>query len=307
MATTVRALRKSCPICGETLSSSGAYEIHVARAHGAAAFGPQPGPDQGHQPSPRPAADLAPARARPPASPLPLVAFALAVLLAVAGVAVVVDRSGHSSAPVVATGTPLPPSSPESDKALAERIVLKAGDLPVGWKAEADDTGDGSAIGKEIGDCANGIDPTKGQSVQTVDSPHFVQPPFSQLQATVDVDSTLALAKADFGSLDAVMTCIHDGFAKAAASGGFGNLPRGVTAKVGPVEPLPTFPYGDESAARRVTITVQGPGGSVPLSLDVRLVRRQRIVAALMTFTNGSTLTADQEQDLVGKMASRMP
>jgi hypothetical protein len=127
------------------------------------------------------------------------------------------------------------------------------------------------------------------------------------MQATVDVDSTVALAKADFRSLDAVMTCLHDGFEKAAATGGFGELPRGVTAKVGPVEPLATFPYGDESAARRVTITVQGPGGSIPLSFDVRLVRRQRVVAVLMTLTNGATMTPDQEQELVGKMASRMP
>ena len=127
------------------------------------------------------------------------------------------------------------------------------------------------------------------------------------MQATVDVDPTPAVAKADFGSLDAVMTCVHDGFVKAAASGEFGNLPRGVTANVGSVEPLTTFPYGDESAARRLTITVQGPGGSIPLSFDVRLVRRQRIVAVLMTFTNGATFTADQEQELVGKMAARMP
>ena len=197
--------------------------------------------------------------------------------------------------------------SPPADKALSDRIVLTLADLPAGWKESPEAGGSESAIDNEIGDCANGVDPTKGTSAQTSTSPTFSQPPFSQMQATVDVDPTLAVAKADFGSLDAVMTCVRDGFAKAAATGAFGNLPRGVTAKVGPVEPIQTFPYGDASAARRVTITVQGPGGSIPLSFDVRVVRRQRIVAVLMTFTNGSTPTADQEQDLVGKMASRMP
>jgi hypothetical protein len=185
--------------------------------------------------------------------------------------------------------------------------VLKLEDLPAGWKAQPDQQGGQTGVGKEIGDCANGADPTQGQNVQSADSPDFSQPPFSQMHATVDVDPSLAVAKADFGSLEAVMTCVHDGFAKAAANGEFGNLPRGVTAKVGPVEPLATFPYGDESAARRVTITVQGPAGSIPLAFDVRVVRRQRIVAVLMTFTNGSTLTPDEEQDLVGKMAARMP
>jgi hypothetical protein len=304
MVTTVRALRKSCPICGETLASSGAYDIHVASAHGAGAYGPLEAPEQA-QHLPIPASDLA--RPGSPRSPLPLVAFVLAVVLAVAGVAVVVHRSGTHPAPVVAGGAPQPPPSPGGDMALARSIVLKPEDLPSGWKAEPDQPGTQSAISKDIGDCANGADPTKGQNVQSVDSPDFSQPPFSQMQATVDVDPTVAVAKADFGSLEAVMTCVHDGFVKAAATGAFGNLPRGVTAKVGPVEPLATFPYGDESAARRVTITVQGPGGSIPLSFDVRLVRRQRIVAVLMTFTNGATFTADQEQELVGKMAARMP
>src|SRR5438270_1040768 len=231
MATTVRDLKKTCPICGEPLASSGAYDIHVARAH-SPAHGSEPAPEH-HEPPRAPAQT----QARPPSSPLPLVAFVMALVLALAGVAVAVDRSGHRAAPVVKAAAPLPAPSPEGDKALAERVVLKLEDLPAGWKAEPDQGGE-SAVGKEIGDCANGVDPTKGQNVQTVESPSFSQPPFSQMQATVDVDPTPAVAKADFGSLDAVMTCVHDGFVKAAASGEFGNLPRGVTANVGSVEPL---------------------------------------------------------------------
>ena len=288
MATTVRDLKKSCPICGEPLASSGAYDIHVARAHGADAYLAGPGSEE--QSVPRPAERVP---ARRPRSPLPLLAFVMAAVLAVAGVAVVVDRSGHHGA-----------GAGWGSFDNHQGIAAGGGTC---WGLDTFQKLSGTKSVWPAAGCANGVDPTKGTSAQTSTSPTFSQPPFSQMQATVDVDPTLAVAKADFGSLDAVMTCVRDGFAKAAATGAFGNLPRGVTAKVGPVEPIQTFPYGDASAARRVTITVQGPGGSIPLSFDVRVVRRQRIVAVLMTFTNGSTPTADQEQDLVGKMASRMP
>ena len=302
MATTLRDLKKSCPICGESLASSGAYDLHVAQAHRAADHGSESGAPQQSQPSPavRPPA-------RPPSSPLPLLAFVMAVVLAVAGVAVVIDRSGRHARPVVAANTLQPPPSPAGNKALADRIALKLEDFPSGWRLEPHESGGNAAGSKEISDCTDSIDATKGQNTQTARSPSFTAPPFSTAEASVDVNPTVAVAKADFATLDPVMSCLHDAFNKAVASGAFGILPKGVTAKVGPVETLATFPYGDQSAARRITMTIQGPGGSIPLSFDVRLMRRQRIVAALLALTNGSTLTADQEQELVGKMAARMP
>src|SRR5438132_1332223 len=129
MATTLRDLKKSCPICGESLASSGAYDLHVAQAHRAADHGSEPAPEQHASPSP-------PAPGRPPSSPLPLLAFVMAVVLAVAGVAVVIDRSGRHAQPVVAPSTLQPPPSPAGDKALADRIALKLEDFPSGWRLE---------------------------------------------------------------------------------------------------------------------------------------------------------------------------
>jgi len=192
---------------------------------------------------------------------------------------------------------------PSTDKATAEKIVLKQADFPSGWTAKAHQTSpDDAANKKRFFACIGAADPA---SVGTADarSPEFSQGQLTQAASEAqlvhsDNDAVNLLSALQGGkTVDCIKTLIQEGAQK--------QLPTGTTLTDVTAAQL-TFPtLKDGAAAVRVSFTIQTGGVNVPIYADAIYFRSGRALVSLTTVNGGSPMDSKLEEGLAQKMAGR--
>jgi hypothetical protein len=84
------------------------------------------------------------------------------------------------------------------------------------------------------------------------------------------------------------------------------SLPRGVTFTHGTFNPLAWSSSADETLAQSMNITLVGPGGQVPMRVDVIGARKDRALFFLFVIVGGAEPTVAQEKAVLASVTSRM-
>ena len=192
---------------------------------------------------------------------------------------------------------------PSTDKATAEKIVLKQADFPVGWKATPHQSSPDDAASKtRFFECIGASDPTPDETAD-VRSPDFSQGQVTQAASEVQLMRTESNAVDELTALqggrtvDCIKALIQEGAQK--------QLPAGtaVTDLTAAQLRFPTLKDG--AAAVRVAFTIQTGGVNVPIYADAIYFRSGRAIVSLTTVNGGSPMDNKLEEDLAQKMASR--
>lgn len=204
-----------------------------------------------------------------------------------------------------------------SDKAEAERVVLRLTDLPPrAWTGKPDDSSDSpekDAAGKQLGECMS-VDPSivaggaKGKA--TADSDDFEDEGNHQVSNSVTVVSSRARAseqlavfkKAEFPKcFETYMTTAI----KSKTSGGGSS--GGATFGAVRVTPFTVPGLNAESVSYRISVPVSGEGQTLDALIDMVVVLKGR-TGVRMTFTGiGSPFPPDLETSLTNKIIDRAP
>jgi hypothetical protein len=194
-------------------------------------------------------------------------------------------------------------ADPASDKAAAEKINLKASDLPAGWTSSPHQTSpEADATNKRFAECIGSSDPKARQTVD-LHSPDFSKGQTTQASSEVQFVRTDADAKNDLAALQGAKTvgCIKTLVQEAAQR----QLPAGTSASNVQAEQLSFPTLRDGAAAFRVSFTVAAAGLNVPVYADAVFFRAGRAELSLTTVNAGSPFDANLEKDLAKKMADR--
>ncbi|MEY2478961.1 MAG: hypothetical protein QOG87_4276 [Actinomycetota bacterium] len=253
-----------------------------------------------------------------------VVAVALQLVIALLGLVVVdggneakVDAaSGSTEAAEKARGagvdpaeggtTTLPPTTTApavntaGDQARADGFVLRAADLPAGWEeldpeALAEDSSSDAGAGCTVPD-----DPTESDALTGEAGSAFLHDmsfAFSgALVLRTEKDAVRAMEV--FREL---MDCFADDFVAGVREGA-----EGATVTHGEFASLGYPMYGDETTASSMPVTVSGPGGRVPLRVDLLAVRRDRAVSYVMAIVGANDFTPQHERGMLSAIADRM-
>jgi hypothetical protein len=210
-----------------------------------------------------------------------------------AGLATATPSPSTTAAPLVDT---------RNDQARADRIALRASDLPVGWVSAAPTGGSGGGAGSAQFDrCTSSVpDPITAAQTASTDSA-FSNGMSAVFGSSVLVDKDTA-ALDGMSALRKVQACFGDAFEAEIRSG----LPRGVTLSRGTFSSLGYPSYGDETITSSMPVTVSGPGGSIPFRVDILAIRQDRAVVLLFVVSAANGLTPAHERTMLAAIAARM-
>ncbi len=203
-----------------------------------------------------------------------------------------------------------------SDKAEAERVVLRLTDLPArAWTSKPDTTSDSpetDAALERLGECLK-VDPSivagnaKGKA--TADSDDFEDEENHQVSNSVTVVSSRERAtqqlavfkKAEFSS------CFEAYITTALKSKTSGGSSADVTYGALQVSPLNVPGLSTESVSYRVSVSVTGGGQTVDVRIDMVVALKGR-TGLRMTFNGiGTPVPPDLETSLTNKIIDRAP
>jgi hypothetical protein len=166
-----------------------------------------------------------------------------------------------------ATTTTAKPN-PAADRARAQSLLLTTTDLPAGWVgSKATEDADDKAEDQKLADCTGAFDPKN--NVVNLDGDDFDKGN-NEISSSANVVDTRAHFVADVKAIksDKVLSCFQTIFSE--------DLPKalakenpGVTVHDLKVTRLSTGKtYGEVTVGFRVSLTIAGPAGSVPLYID---------------------------------------
>ncbi len=179
---------------------------------------------------------------------------------------------------------------------------MRASDLPAGWQEiDPNDTGGDEGSGDEGPECTVPDDPTETDALTGEATTAFAQ----DMSFAFGGGLVLATEK-DAGRTMAVIRQLTPCFGDQMLAGAEADLPDGVTMTHGAFAPLGYPTYGEESIASSMPVTFSGPGGQIPLRLDVLAVRRDRAIAFVMVITGANDFTPQQERGMLLAIADRM-
>lgn len=211
---------------------------------------------------------------------------------------------GAKDADNKAPATTAPPATIDTshDQERADAINPRASDFPGAWEAidpselEGGDEGDSATDRCLVADDPSNDDtlPQAGTGLQHELS--FVFGGTVVLRTERDAERTMSILRSQ-------AACMGDAMAEDFASGAEGsgaNVTHGTLTSMG-------FPvYGDESIAQSMQMTVSGPGGSIPIRLDMLAIRRDRACVLLFSFIASNDLTPAQERGAMSAIEARM-
>jgi hypothetical protein len=175
-----------------------------------------------------------------------------------------------------------------ADVALAKSAVLTRSDVGPDWqrvKAQRDDDSQFACPGFNPDFSRFTV---TGQAYASFREP---SPPGAQIDATVAVFKTRGQAAGDFrlGAKPQFARCLAVQLRKA-----FRNYPDGVRGTVISSKMVTAPKLGERAAAYAIRARLTGPGGSLPVWVDVVAVQRGRSIAALVFTALGSRLPSRQ-------------
>jgi len=228
-----------------------------------------------------------------------IVASVLVVMTAACG------SSGGSKGASTKDSTTTTKPDPAADRTRAATLVLTAEDLPAGWvgsKHEKDSEDD--AENQKISDCVGAFDP-KFQTAE-VNGDDFDMDT-SEISSDVTVVDTRAHFLADVAALkgNKLLPCVESIFTE--------DLPKSL-AKTDPgvkianlkVSRLSSPTYGDVTVGFRVSLTVSGPGGTVPLFIDGYQYGAGRDEASVTFSGQGAPVDAELQQSILKTAAAKL-
>jgi hypothetical protein len=211
-------------------------------------------------------------------------------------------------APAAAPATTAPPTTAapkvdtSGDQARADAFTIRASDLPAGWEElDAGDTSGEEESADAGPECTAANDPTETDALTGENSAFFAR----DIGAVFGGGMVLATEKDALRTMDVIRE-LTPCFGDQTLWGAEQELPEGVTMTHGSFSPLGYPTYGDETIATSMPVTVSGPGGSVPLRVDVLAIRRDRAIAFLLVMTGADELTPQQERGMLSAIADRM-
>lgn len=193
----------------------------------------------------------------------------------------------------------------DADEARAERIVLRKGDLPVGWRAQQDDEDEPTAQfdPDDLSDCEfvgpgdySDLEPTGSAASPSFESGDEFQ--FASGTAQVFATTTAAREVFDAFAGGCLTELLGASLEQAEPTG---------DSEVGPVdgEPLAAPDVGDEAEAGRVTTEIRfSEGGSLDLIFDILMIRDRRAMTFLLTGGLGDRFP-DAERDRIAEHIAR--
>lgn len=328
----------ACPLCSDTFDDPADYRDHLAMVHDLVDDdGTETSLAEEREPEPEPE-PVSPLPEAPPMTghvspatdealtrsvdlevdrrvvPALVVVVAVQLVLALLGVAVVDGRgpseavsaetaaaSGDAAAPAgtVPPTTVAPVADTRNDQARADAAAPRASDFPAGWtQVDASELeGDGGESATE--NCTVPNDPTEDASLASAESAFAYENSFAFGGSVIlenEADAIRGMA-----ILRQLVDCMGDAIAKDAGSDLDGvNVTHGAFASLG----FPT--YGDDSIALSMPMSFVGPGGSVPLRVDLLAIRRDRALVMLVTIVGANDFTPAQERSTLSAIAARM-
>jgi len=249
----------------------------------------------------------------------------LAVVLVAAGCGGDDDKNTSpttvaSTTPPTTTASP-PTSDPRneaqlaSDKAEAERVVLRLTDLPAGggWTGEPDtdvDTPEDEAARAQVGECL-GVDPSliaggsRGRA--KAESDDFENEQNQEVSNSVTVVSSRERASQQLAAYQkpeaprCFETFVNQALKSSAAA------TPGVSIGTARVASLDVPGLNTESAAFRATVAITGEGQTVDLYMDIVLALKGRTGISMTFMGLGAPFPANLETSLTSKVIDRAP
>jgi len=182
----------------------------------------------------------------------------------------------------------------KTGQARAVRASLQRADFPSGWTQHphAKNSGDQPRCSTYNPDQSDLVE------IGDFDSPDFDRADGSSVSSSTSTFRSVAMAKTGYARVakPALPRCLAELFAK-------GTKPSPTTIFAAGSLQFPA--YGDRSNAYRITGSVKTPSARVRFVLDVVVLNRGAIDAAVLMLGIGAPLPAALEQSLVGKLAAR--
>ena len=200
----------------------------------------------------------------------------------------------------VACGGADTPTAAE-DKAMAERIVLTAADLP-GFTMEPEEADTDDSTGFE--DCVD--NPLLGgdDKPRSADGADFAQDDGDlRVQSGAFVAAKVDEARSAFSDIAAALSsqCLRDGLARAIRDADPGLTVREITAA-----PLPKVGDAEDYAATRLTVPIEAGRERVSLYIDMTFLRKGRVLAGVFTFRTGAPFVDSERTRLVNLVGERL-
>ena len=242
-----------------------------------------------------------------------VVVVAVQLVLALLGVAVVdggsprtvsaetAAASGDAAAPAgtVPPTTVAPVADTRNDQARADAAAPRASDFPAGWRQVDASELEGDGGESATDNCTVPNDPTEDPALASAESAFERENSFAFGGSVIlknEADAIRGMA-----ILRQLVDCMGDAIAKDAGSEADGvQVTHGAFASLG----FPT--YGDDSIALSMPMSFVGPGGSVPLRVDLLAIRRDRALVMLVTIVGANDFTPAQERSTLTAIAARM-
>ena len=188
------------------------------------------------------------------------------------------------------------------DKAMAERIVLTAADLP-GFTMEPEETDTDAATGFE--DCVD--NPLLGgeDNPRSVDGADFTQDDGDlRVRSGAFVAAKVDEARSAFSDIAAALPgqCLKEGLARAIRDG----ADRGLTVRDITAAPLPKVEGAEDYAATRLTVPIEVGRQRVSLYVDMTFLRKGRVLAGVFTFRSGAPFLDSERTRLVDLVGERL-
>ncbi|HJR26922.1 MAG TPA: hypothetical protein VJ804_15695 [Acidimicrobiales bacterium] len=208
------------------------------------------------------------------------------------------------------TGGAAPAQDRAADQALAESIVLRAGDAPAGWTSEPPDDEDDSEYDRRYAECVGvpfeHVDPdfpeARGHDLTAPDDSEVSSG--AVVAPSVEAAQPLLAAYRDPDTPACFTDVLEDVMLDALAEGGTTDA----TVQRPTFEPLPFADLGDETVAFRVTMTISGGSGqTLEVFADAILVRSGRVAVDALFLSLFEPLPAATSESLVRVMVDRIP
>jgi hypothetical protein len=211
-------------------------------------------------------------------------------------------NAGSAGATTAPPTTVAPTVDTRGDQARADAFTLRTSDFPAGWQQlDPSDLGGDEDTGDVGPDCTAPDDPTETDAL-TGESPTAFAHDTSFAFGGALVLRTERDAIRTMDVIRELTPCFGEQMLAGAGEG----APSGVSISHGEFSPLGYPTYGDETTATSMPVTFSGPGGRVPLRLDVLAVRRDRAVAFVMVIVGANDFTPQQERSMLSAVADRM-
>ncbi|MBV8690762.1 MAG: hypothetical protein JO367_13320 [Actinobacteria bacterium] len=217
-----------------------------------------------------------------------------------------VSSKSNNTKSTEATTTTEASSSGDStaDKAKAQAINLKDGDLPAGWTSTPAGTDNSSdQTDQELYSCAGITDPKTGTTADE-SSPDFSKGEFTQVSSEVQFVKSKDQAKKDLEIVKSgkFTDCLKQAFDKQMQKEAGS---QGATFGQSKVESLPA-PSGVDGAAFRMTIPISAQGFNLNFYIDFTLMLKNRAEVTLAAFNGNAPFDSALKGELTSKLISRM-